>query len=55
MEEIKIGDDVLVKGKVIEIRHTAKGKVLRIDIKNKITFSDAINVDYENIHNLNTN
>ena len=51
MEEIKIGADVLVKGKVSEVRETAKGKVFKVEIKNKIYYSSECLADERNILN----
>ena len=49
MEEIKIGDDVLVRGKVEEIRETAKGKVFKVEIKNKVYYESECMADQANI------
>ena len=54
MEEIKIGDEVLVKGKVTEIRLGIKSKKFKVEVDKSIAFSSYIIVDKSDIHNLDT-
>ena len=49
MSEIKIGDEVLVKGTVTEIRELKEGKTYKITVANKYSYSNECMVEPKNI------
>lgn len=49
MEEIKIGDSVLIRAKVVEIRVSEKGKAYKVTIDNQYSYSNDVLVEPANI------
>lgn len=49
MSEIKIGDEVLVKATVVEIRELKEGKTYKVAVANKYSYSNECMAEPENI------
>jgi hypothetical protein len=49
MEEVKIGDAVQIKAKIIEIVETAKGRYYKVRVENELTFNEDVRTDPKNI------
>jgi len=49
MQEIKIGDTICVRAKVVEINETEKGKKFRVEVDNKYAYCNRVDVEPQNI------
>ena len=49
MSEVKIGDEILIRAKVTEIRILPQGKTYKVAIDNKYSYSNDVMVEPANI------
>lgn len=49
MEEVKIGDEILIKAKVVEIRTLEKGKAYKVKVDADYTYNNDMIVEPKHI------